>query len=130
MTEIKMKQGLLEINELVGTWGSLIINNHGDIIAIVTPPGLNQVALANITNHIVDLLSSAGKKIAGLTEGVFHYIDRKIFILDLEQVILVVICTPSVDISLLRMTVNVIVTNWQADRKVMEQFHDHYVGRV
>ena len=125
-----MKQGLREINELVGTWGSLIINNQGNIIDIVIPPGLNKAALANITNHIVDLLLSAGEKVPGLTEALYHFTDRKIFILDLEQVILVVICTPSIDISLLRMTVNVVVTNWKTDPKVQQQFQDLYVERA
>lgn len=125
-----MKAGLQEINELAGAWGSLVINNQGEIIATVTPPGVNNAALANINNHVVELLGSAGESVTGLSEVVFHYSQRIVFIQDLEQAILVVICTPSVDISLLRMTTNVVVTNWKADPKIQKQFEDNYVERV
>lgn len=124
-----MKTGLQEINELVGIWGSLIINNQGEIILNMSPPGLT-VTLENITNHVVDLLTSAEKSLPGVSEVVLHYAQRKLFVLDLEQVILVVICTPSVDISLLRMTANVVVTNWQTDPKIQKQLKRKFVERL
>lgn len=124
-----MKTGLQEINELVGIWGSLIINNQGEIILNMSPPGLT-VTLENITNHVVDLLTSAEKSLPGVSEVVLHYAQRKLFVLDLEQVILVVICTPSVDISLLRMTANVVVTNWQTDPKIQKQLKRRFVERL
>ena len=124
-----MKTGLQEINELVGIWGSLIINNQGEIILNISPPGLT-VALGNITNHVVDLLTSAEKSLPGVSEAVLYYEERKLFILDLEKVILVVICTPSVDISLLRMTANVVVTNWQTDPKIQKQLNKKFVERL
>ncbi len=124
-----MKTGLQEINELVGIWGSLIINNQGEIILNVSPPGLT-VTLGNITNHVVDLLISAEKFLPGVTEVVFHYAGRKLFVLDLEKVILVVICTSSVDISLLRMTANVVVTSWQTDPKIQKQLKRKFVERL
>jgi hypothetical protein len=61
---------------------------------------------------------------------VLHYAQRKLFVLDLEKVILVVICTPSVDISLLRMTTNVVVTNWQTDPKIQKQLKKVFVERL
>lgn len=124
-----MKAGLQEINGLVGIWGSLIINNQGKILLNASPPGLT-VVFGNISNHVVDLLTSAEKSLSGVTEVVFHYEQRKVFILDLEQVILVVICTPSVDISLLRMTANVVVTNWKTDPKIQKQLKKGFVERL
>ena len=124
-----MKTGLQEINELVGIWGSLIVNNQGDIILNVSPPGLT-VVFGNISNHVVDLLTSAEKSLPGVTEAVLHFEGRKLFILDLEKVILVVVCTPSVDISLLRMTANVVVTNWQTDPKIQKQLKKGFVERL
>ena len=124
-----MKAGLEEINQQAGVWGSLIINNRGEIIANQSPASINKAALANIANHVVELLSSAGDAISGLREAVIHYSQRKIFILDLEQAILIVICTPSVDISLLRMTVNVVVTTWRADSKTQKALQANFVER-
>jgi predicted regulator of Ras-like GTPase activity (Roadblock/LC7/MglB family) len=125
-----MKTGLQEINSLVGIWGSLIIDNQGTVIVNAAPSGLNQAALASITNHAVELFSSAGDSLPDLTEAVFHYSQKKLFMLDLKQAILIVICTPSADISLLRMTANVVVTNWGADPKVQKQLQKHYVERL
>jgi len=125
-----MKAGLQEINEQVGIWGSLVINNQGDIITNQTPPGLNKASLENISNHALSTLSSAGESITDLTEAVFHFSSKKVYLLDLEKAILMVICTPSADISLLRMTTNVVVTSWGADQKVQKQLKDNHVERV
>ena len=124
-----MKTGLQEINELVGIWGSLIINNQGEILLNVSPPVLT-VVFGYISNHIVDLLTSVEKSLSGVTEVVLHYDQRIVFILDLEEVILVMICTPSVDISLLRMTANVVVTNWKTDPKIQKQLKKGFVERL
>jgi hypothetical protein len=61
---------------------------------------------------------------------VLHFAQRKLFVLDLEKVILVVICTPSVDISLLRMTANVVVTNWKTNPKIKKQLKKRFVERL
>ncbi len=124
-----MKAGLQEINTVAGIWGSLIINNQGDIVLNVTPPGINDAALGNISNHVIELLNTSNKSMPGVNEAVLHYAQRKLFVLDLEQAILVVICTPSVDISILRMTSNVVVTNWRSDPKIQKQLKRNYVER-
>jgi hypothetical protein len=49
---------------------------------------------------------------------VFYYSQKKLFVLDLGKAILAVVCTPSVDLSLLRMTANVVRTEWDDDPKV------------
>lgn len=125
-----MKAGLKEINDLEGIWGSLILNNQGGVIINACPPGLSGAALSNISNHLIELLSSAGSSLAGLSEIVLHYQQRRLFLLDLEQAVLVVFCTPTADIPLLRMTANVVVTNWQSDPKVQKQFQGHFVERL
>jgi predicted regulator of Ras-like GTPase activity (Roadblock/LC7/MglB family) len=125
-----IKAGLQEINDLIGVWGSIVINNQARVIEALTPPGINSAALSNITNHVVELLNSAGGHLPGLKEAVFHYSQRKLFIFDLEQAILVVICTPSADISLLRMTSNVVLTNWETDTKAQKQFKANFVDRL
>lgn len=125
-----MKEGLREINELVGTWGSLICNNQGEIIQGNTPPGLNKSALENINRNVISMFTSAGESIQEISEAVLHYSERKLFILDLKKAFLIVICTPSVDISLLRMTVNVILNRWEGDPKVQKEFQNNFVDRI
>jgi len=125
-----MKEGLREINELVGTWGSLICNNQGEIIQGNTPPGLNKSALENINRNVISMFTSAGESIQEISEAVLHYSERKLFILDLKKAFLIVICTPSVDISLLRMTVNVILSRWEGDPKVQKELKNNFVDRI
>ncbi len=125
-----MKNGLLEINELEGVWGSVLCSNQGDLIESLPPMDINESTLENICKHAVELLTSAEKSVTGLGEAVIHYSKRKIFILDLKQAVLIVFCTPSVDISLLRMTVNVITTNWQSDQNIQKQLNKAAVERI
>ena len=124
-----MKDGLREINDLDGTWGSLICNNQGKIIEAIAPPGLNQCSQENINRHVLELFKAAGESVEGISEAVLHYQERKVFVLDLEKVILIVFCTPSADISLLRMTVNLVLAQWEDDSKVEKAFQDNFVER-
>jgi predicted regulator of Ras-like GTPase activity (Roadblock/LC7/MglB family) len=125
-----MKDGLMEISELVGVWGSFICNNQAEIIEDISPPGFNKSALENIARHSVELISIGSETVLDLKEAIFHFQQRKIFILDLQQAILIVLCTPSIDISLLRLTINVVATRWDEDAEVQKQFHDNYVERI
>jgi predicted regulator of Ras-like GTPase activity (Roadblock/LC7/MglB family) len=125
-----MKDGLKEINQLAGVWGSFVSNNQGEVILGITPPGLKKPELENIAQQALKLLVSSGGKITKVSEMVFHYSQKKLFIVDLEQAILAVICTPSVDIPLLRMTVNVVRTGWEGDEEVQLLLQKNYLERV
>lgn len=125
-----MKNGLLEINELTGVWGSILCSNRAELIESSPPTGLNKSTLEEICRHAIELLSSAGMTVTGLREAVIHYSEKKLFVLDLEQAILIVFCTPSVDISLLRMTINVITTHWQSDQKIQKRLNAAAVERI
>lgn len=125
-----MKDGLREINELVGVWGSLICNNQGEIIQGETPPGLNKSALENINRNVISMFTAAGETMQNISEAVLHYSEKKLFVLDLEKAFLVVICTPSIDIPLLRMTVNIVLSRWESDPKIQKEFKNSLVERI
>ena len=125
-----MKNGLLEINQVLGVWGSILCSNQGELIESAPPTGFNKTTLEDIGREAVDLLSSAEKSVTGLTEAVIYYSERIMVLIDLEQAILIVFCTPSVDISMLRMTVNVITTRWQSDKKVQKRLQAAVVDRI
>ena len=125
-----MKQGLAEINELEGVWGSFLCKNNGEIIASAPPPGVNQATLENIARHCVELLTGGTEHIQDLQEVVIHLQNRKLFFLDLQQVILIVICTPKIDISLLRLTINIVTTRWEGDAEVQDQLSKNFVERI
>ena len=125
-----MKQGLQEINELEGVWGSLVCNNQGEVIASAPPPGFNKSNLENVTRHCIEMLSSGTEFISGLGEMVFYFEQHRLYILDLEKAVLIVFCTPSIDISLLRMTINVTTSGWKEDKGIKKIFEDNFVERL
>lgn len=125
-----MKNGLREINELTGVWGSFIANNRGDVLFSAAPPDLKEPVLENISRHLLELFIFSGDQLKELSETVFHYTQKKLFVVDLENAILVVVCTPSVDISLLRMTVNVVRAGWDDDPKVQTTLQKNFVERL
>ena len=125
-----MKNGLKEINETQGVWGSLICDNQGALTEDLTPPALNKATLENVSRHVLDMIGTLGEDLAGLNEVVLHYMQRKVFAIDIQQALLIVICTPSVDIPLLRMSVNVVLARWQGDPKTQKQFEKAFVERV
>jgi len=125
-----MKNGLKEINETVGVWGSLLCDNQGAIIADQTPPALNKATLENISRHVLETFTTVGAELAGMSEVVLHYHQRKLFVMDMQQALLIVVCTPSVDIPLLRMSANVVLANWQTDPKIKKQLEKAFVERL
>jgi len=61
---------------------------------------------------------------------VFYFEQRRLFILDLEKAVLIVFCTPSIDMSLLRMTINVATSSWKEDKGIQKLFDDNFVERL
>ena len=125
-----MKSGLKEINDTRGVWGSLISDNQGAIIEGHTPPALNKTTLENISHQVLEIIGTLGEELGGLNEIVLHYKQRKVFAVDIKQALLIVICTPSVDVPLLRMSINVVLARWQSDPKVQKQFEKGFVDRL
>jgi predicted regulator of Ras-like GTPase activity (Roadblock/LC7/MglB family) len=125
-----MKSGLKEINETMGVWGSLLCDNQGRIIEDITPPALNKTRMENISRHILETFTTIGEELTGMTEVVLHYKQRKLYAVDIQQALLIVVCTPSVDIPLLRMSVNVVLAGWQNDPKVKKKLEKAFIERV
>lgn len=124
-----MKKGLSEINELPGVWGSMLCSNLSELIESSPPKGFDKSTQEDICRISVELLSSAEESVSGLREVVIHYSERKLFVLDFEQVVLIVFCTPSVDISLMRMTINGITAHWKSDKKIQKRMNAISVRR-
>jgi len=125
-----MKQGLQEINELTGVWGSVVCNNQGEVFSSAPPPGFNKSNLENVSRHCVEMLASGTEFVTGLGEIVFHFEQRRLYILDLEKAVLIVFCTPSIDISLLRLTINVATSSWKEDNEIQKKIDDNFVERL
>ena len=119
-----------EINELNGVWGSFIANIRGEVLLSLTPPQLKEQVLEAVSSQVIELIGSSGDQVKELSEMVFHFSQKKFLVIDLEKAVLAVVCTPSVDLSLLRMTVNVIRTGWDEDPKVQTYLEKNNLERV
>ena len=125
-----MNNGLQEINELEGVWGNLVCNNNGDVIASAPPSGLNKSNLENVSRHCVEMLSAGTELITELGEMVIYFEQRRLFVLDMKKAVMIIFCTPSIDISLLRMTINVATSSWKEDKKIQQILADNFVERL
>jgi predicted regulator of Ras-like GTPase activity (Roadblock/LC7/MglB family) len=113
-----MKTGLQEINELSGVWGSLVCDNQGKIVASAPPPGFDDSKLEKTSLLCVETLSDGSEFIQDLGEMIFFYKQSYLFVLDLKKAVMVVFCTPGIDISLLRLTINVVKSRWEGEKKI------------
>lgn len=125
-----MKNGLNEINKSVGVWGSFLANNRGEVLLRAAPPQLKGSDLENIAQQVLELVNTPNDQLGEISEVVFHYSQRVILFVDLGKAILTVVCTPSVDLPLLRMTVNVVRNDWSEDDKVQRYLDKNFVERV
>lgn len=113
-----MKQGLQEINNLDGVWGSMVCSNQGEIISSAPPSGIEPSELEEISHLCVETLSDGSEFIEGLGEMTFFYQQKHLFVLDLKNAVMIVFCTPSIDVSLLRLTINLVTTRWKEENKM------------
>jgi predicted regulator of Ras-like GTPase activity (Roadblock/LC7/MglB family) len=113
-----MNKGLQEINELSGVWGSLVCDNQGKIIASSPPPGFDEAKLEEVSILCVETLSDGSEFIQELGEVTFLYQQSHLFVLDLNGFVMIVFSAPSIDISLLRLTINVVTTRWEGENKL------------
>ena len=126
-----MRDGLLEINEVTGVAGSLLCSNQGEIFESgVLPPELDQNTLDNICQQAIELLGVTQTSLPEMREYVLYFSGKKIFIQDLERVILVVFCDASVDITLLRMSINIVNLRWSSDSIINMKFAKFANDRV
>jgi predicted regulator of Ras-like GTPase activity (Roadblock/LC7/MglB family) len=125
-----MKDGLREINQLAGVWGSFITNNHGEVLVSLTPPQLKEQVIEAVSSQVIELMVASVDQLKELSEMVFHFSQKKFIVIDLGKAVLGVVCTPSVDLSLLRMTVNVIRTDWDENPKVQTYLEKNNLERV
>jgi hypothetical protein len=66
----------------------------------------------------VETLSDGSEFIPGLGEMIFFYKQTNLFVLDLKKAVMIIYCTPNIDISLLRLTINVVTTRWEGEKKI------------
>jgi predicted regulator of Ras-like GTPase activity (Roadblock/LC7/MglB family) len=104
-----MEALLAEVNGVPGVRGSLICDGRGDLIvsAVATGPDAELEGVGREVTQTMAALEMIGEAKSELD---FAYLRTRVVVHDLEKVVLIVLCEPKVDVSLLRLTVNVVTT--------------------
>ena len=116
-----MDKGLADINAVAGVRGCITCDNRGGVIASVTPSGLDLAALNNIGRQVTLILAALETAGQAMSELDFTYDGARLVARDLGNAVLVVLCEPQVEISMLRLTLNVVTARWKKDSSVQEQ---------
>lgn len=125
-----MQEGLQEILDLSGVKTCVVVDNHGSTIHRMGSMRFNEEQLEEIGALMIRSLATLESSGARSDELEFFFDQYQILARDLDQAVLYAICQPSVNISLLRMTTNVVLNQWKEDPDVKKTLKKHTVRRV
>jgi predicted regulator of Ras-like GTPase activity (Roadblock/LC7/MglB family) len=104
-----MEAVLAEINGVPGVRGSFICDGRGEMIVSAVATGLD-AALDGVGREVTQTMAALEMIGEAKSELDFAYSRMRVVVHDLAKAVLIVLCEPNVDISLLRLTVNVVTT--------------------
>ena len=124
-----MDQGLAQLSAIPNVGGAFVCDNHGEVIASSSPAVLATGTMSTMgreVGRIFAVLESSGKHATRLE---FTYTNWRLLAIDLEEALLFVVCLPVVDVSFLRMSIDIVLTQWRADVDVQRQLRRHRATR-
>ncbi len=111
-----MQDKLNEINSIAGVMDSVLVNKNGSIVSSQQSPFLTQSLLESIGREVMQLdaaIDAAGEGIKGF-DLLYDY--GRVIVQKGSNFYLVVLCKSSVDTSLLRLTLNVVLKDLNEKR--------------
>ncbi|MEX0782000.1 MAG: hypothetical protein WD557_05070 [Dehalococcoidia bacterium] len=124
-----MEQGLTQLSAIPHVGGAFICDNRGDVIVSSSPAVLATVtmsAMGREVGRIVAALEASGRAGSRLD---FTYSNWRLLAVDLDDGILLVVCTADVDMSFVRMNADIVLTGWRQDGTVQKRLQRHRVER-
>jgi len=114
-----MKEKLQEINSLKGVWGYFICDNTGKILEREMPVVFMKhlAMMGKEVTQVVGLLESLRRSPENLD---LLFEDGRVMITSLRNCTLVIFCDPNVDIPMLRLKINVVISEITGDSKIQE----------
>jgi len=116
-----MKEKLEEINSIKGVWGYVLCDNTGKILEKEMPIVFMKhlAMMGKEVTQVVGLLETMSKSSENLD---LLFEDGRVMIRSLKNFTLAVFCDPNVDIPMLRLKTNVVVSEITGDPKMQELF--------
>jgi hypothetical protein len=114
-----MKEKLEEINSIKGVWGYVLCDNTGKILEKEMPIVFMKhlAMMGKEVTQVVGLLETMSKTSENLD---LLFEDGRVMIRSLKNCTLAVFCDPNVDIPMLRLKTNVVVSEIIGDPKMQE----------
>ncbi len=107
-----MEWGLQEIASVELVDGTFVCNSGGDVVASSVPPVLATAAMSHIGRALAQTFGAFEAAAAPIDKLDLAFDTWRLYCRDLGQGIVVVICEPECDIAYLRMTVDIVTTEW------------------
>lgn len=122
-------QWLKEITEINGVEGVYIVSNHGKIIEQV---GLNvkEIVLEGIAIHLLRIISAYHLKKSVVTEIEVMWNNYHVIARNSNQFVVITFCSSVKALSLLRITMNVIISHLVEDRKFLKKVKKHAMAKT
>lgn len=115
-----MEALLSEISGVPGVRGSFICDGRGELIVSAVATGLDAV-LDSVGREVTQTMAALEMIGEAKSELDFAYSGMRVVVHDLEKAVLIVLCEPEVDVSLLRLTVNVVTTRLKGYSNIQAQ---------
>lgn len=114
-----MKKKLEEINSIKGVWGYVLCDNTGKVLEKEMPIVFMKhlAMMGKEVTQVVGLLETLSKSSENLD---LLFEDGRVMIRSLKNFTLAVFCDPNVDIPMLRLKTNVVVSEITGDPKMQE----------
>jgi hypothetical protein len=114
-----MREKLEEINSLKGVWGYVLCDNTGKILEKEMPIVFMKhlATMGKEVTQVVGLLETLSKSPENLD---LLFEDGRLMVRSLKDFTLVVFCDPNVDVPMLRLKTNVVVSEITGNPKMQE----------
>lgn len=126
-----MKEKLEELKKIPGVSSAYIVNNKAEIIDGVLDASLSQDRAAKLAERIVKIYAIGiyGKVKRKSTEIELLFDKGRVFSVDCDQFVLIIVCTNSSAISMVRLTSNVIIKSIMSDKKLSKELTQNVIDK-
>lgn len=124
-----MENGLNEIKSVQGVQGCFVADNKGQIYAKASVSGLDDRKLQEISRLCLEALVSVDQVEDQISELDFSTSESTVLVRDHQSYLLVILCNPDVNTSLVRLSINVVTSQWSEDKKIQRRIENHHQAR-
>lgn len=125
-----MEGGLKEILDIKDVTACLLFDNQGRLLEDVGHVEGTLDPIKTTGNLAVETLATLTAEGRECTQMDYVFDRYRVVVHDLQKAVLVVICQPGVDISLLRLTMSVATDRWDEDPTVRKYLDTHAEERL